>query len=354
MSLLDKPLKRSYSSWFKRLPNPLESKGTKAKYNEYGVYQMSFSDLKKQSSLGSLTARLTKEAEKMNNKSGGADDRLWKPEMDKSGNGYAVIRFLPAPDGEDLPWVKLFSHAFQGPGGWYIENSLTTIGGKDPVGELNRELWNSGSDADKDTVRKQKRKLSFYANIYVVKDPANPQNEGGVFLYKFGKKIFDKIMDVMQPEFEDEEPINPFDFWQGANFKLKLVKKDGYWNYDKSEFDRPSQLLDDDDALEALWKKEYSLSAITASDQFKTYDELQKRLDYVLGKKGTPKMNSVEEEETYDKYASVENKKSTETNVMEELEDSYRRSKSVSETSYDDNGDDEEDPLSYFQKLADS
>ena len=184
---------------------------------------MGFSDLKKQSSLGSLTSKLVKEVEKMNNTGGGADDRLWKPEMDKSGNGYAVIRFLPAPDGEDLPWVKLFSHAFQGPGGWYIENSLTTIGQKDPLGELNRELWNSGNEKDKDTVRKQKRKLSFYANIYVVKDPANPQNEGGVFLYKFGKKIFDKIMDVMQPEFEDETPINPFDFWAGANFKFCLL-----------------------------------------------------------------------------------------------------------------------------------
>jgi hypothetical protein len=236
MSFLDNPLKKSYSSWFKGLPDPQTKQREQTKYNQYGVYQMSFKDLKKQSSLGSLTSKLVKEVEKMNNTgSGGADDRLWKPEMDKSGNGYAVIRFLPAPDGEDLPWVKLFSHAFQGPGGWYIENSLTTLNQKDPVSELNRELWNSGNDADKDTVRKQKRKLSFYANIYVVKDPANPQNEGGVFLYKFGKKIFDKIMDVMQPEFEDETPINPFDFWGGANFKLKLQKKDGYWNYDKSE-----------------------------------------------------------------------------------------------------------------------
>ena len=232
---------------------------------------MSFSDLKKQSSLGSLTQKLVKEVEKMNNAGGGnVDDRLWKPEVDKSGNGYAVVRFLPAPDGEELPWVKLFSHAFQGPGGWYIENSLTTIGQKDPVGDLNRTLWNSGNDTDKDTVRKQKRKLSYYSNIYVVKDPANPQNEGRVFLYKYGKKIFDKIMDVMQPEFEDETPINPFDLWAGANFKLKIVKKDGFWNYDKSEFDSPNPLLEDDDALEAVWKKEFSLTAFTANDQFKT------------------------------------------------------------------------------------
>ena len=316
---------------------------------------MSFESLKKQSSIGNLTAKLVKEVEKMNTTGSNNDDRLWKPEMGKDGVGSAIIRFLPAPEGEDLPWAKLYSHAFQGPGGWYIENSLTTIGQKDPVSEYNRELWNSGNESDKETVRKQKRKLSFYSNIYVVRDPANPQNEGKVFLYKYGKKIFDKIMDVMQPEFEDEEPINPFDFWQGANFKLKLVKKDGYWNYDKSEFDRSSSLLDDDDALEALWKKEYSLSAITAPDQFKTYDELQKRLDYVLGKKGTPKMAPVEEETEYDSYASQEQSKSVETNVMEELEDSYRRSKSVSESGYDSSGsDDEDDPLSYFQKLAES
>jgi len=286
----------------------------------------------------------------MNNTAGSSsDDRFWKPEMDKSGNGYAVIRFLPASDGEDLPWVKLFSHAFQGPGGWYIENSLTTINQKDPVSELNRELWNSGSDKDKEIVRKQKRKLSFYANIYVVKDPANPQNEGRVFLYKFGKKIFDKIMEAMQPEFEDETPINPFDFWQGANFKLKLVKKDGYWNYDKSEFDRPSALLEDDDALEALWKKQHSLTAFTAADQFKSYDDLKKRLDYVLGNKSTRK-STVEEETEYDNYAAAESKSVTEDQVMEKLEQSYKASQS-SVASTDD--DDEDDALSYFSKLAD-
>ena len=197
---------------------------------------MSFANLKKQSNLGSLTSKLVKEVEKMNNTGGGGDDRLWKPEMDKTGNGYAVIRFLPAPDGEELPWAKMYSHAFQGPGGWYIENSLTTLGQKDPVSEHNRELWNSGLDSDKDTVRKQKRKLSYYANIYVVQDKANPGNEGKVFLYKFGKKIFDKIMEAMQPEYEDETAINPFDFWAGANFKLKLKKVAGYWNYDSSEF----------------------------------------------------------------------------------------------------------------------
>ena len=182
---------------------------------------MSFADLKKQSKLGSLTQKLVKEVEKMNNNGGGSsDERLWKLECDKSGNGYAVIRFLPAPDGEDLPFVKLYSHAFQGPGGWYIENSLTTLGQKDPVSEYNSLLWNNGTDAGKDAARKQKRKLTYISNIYVVKDPANPQNEGKVMLYKYGKKIFDKLTAAMQPEFEDEEAIDPFDFWQGANFCL--------------------------------------------------------------------------------------------------------------------------------------
>jgi len=309
---------------------------------------MSFENLKKQSKLGSLTQKLVKEVEKMSTSSGSADDRFWKPEMDKTGNGFAVIRFLPAPEGEELPWAKMYSHAFQGPGGWYIENSLTTVGGKDPVSEYNRELWNSGSDVDKETVRKQKRKLSYYSNIYVVKDAANPQNEGKVFLYKYGKKIFDKIMEAMQPEFEDETPINPFDFWQGANFKLKIVKKDGYWNYDKSEFDRVAPLLDDDDALEALWKKQYSLTAITAPDQFKSYDDLEKRLKYVLGQKGSSRM-SIQDETEYDNY--TEN--SIESSVVKELEESYARSKSPSLPVVTKEVDeDEDDALSYFQKLA--
>jgi hypothetical protein len=312
-----------------------------------------FANLKKQSSLGSLTEKLVKQVEKMNTTSGGADERLWKPEMDKTGVGSAVIRFLPAPDGEDVPWVKMYTHAFQGPGGWYIENSLTTIGQKDPVSEYNRGLWNSGSDKDKDTVRKQKRKLSYYSNIYVVKDPANPANEGKVFLFKYGKKIFDKILNAMQPEFDDEDPINPFDFWQGANFKIKIVKKDGYWNYDKSEFDRVAPLLDDDDALEAIWKKEYSLSAITAPDQFKSYEDLEKRMNYVLGVGGTntPTQSRavVEQEEEYDSYAPTQ---SRETKVMEELEESYNRSKSPSLPKITSDDEDEDDALSYFQKLA--
>ena len=307
---------------------------------------MSFSDLKKQSSLGSLTQKLVKEVEKMNTTSGGADERLWKPEVDKTGNGYAVLRFLPAPEGEDIPWAKVYSHAFQGPGGWYIENSLTTTGGKDPVSEHNRELWNSGNESDKDVVRRQKRKLSYYANIYVVKDPTNPQNEGGVFLYKFGKKIFDKIMEAMQPEFEDESPINPFDFWQGANFKLKIVKKDGYWNYDKSEFDTVSPLLDDEDALEALWKKQYSLVALTAADQFKSYDDLQKRLKYVLGQKPTRRVD----EEVFDED---NNRGSVSADYPTSKPDfASRRAEKTVTAAVSSSSSDEDDALSYFQKLA--
>ena len=310
---------------------------------------MSFSDLKKQSSLGSLTQKLVKEVEKMNNTGGGADERLWKPELDKTGNGYAVIRFLPSPEGEDIPWAKLYSHAFQGPGGWYIENSLTTTGGKDPVSEHNTSLWNSGVESDKQIARNQKRKLSYYSNIYVVKDPSNPSNEGKVFLFKYGKKIFDKVMEAMQPEFEDETPINPFDFWAGANFKLKLQKKDGFWNYDKSEFDSPSPLLEDDDALEALWKKQYSLTAFVAADQFKSYDDLKKRLDYVLGNRNTNRPTPTQEETDYDSYAAVEKKKVTEEEVLKKLETSYQESKAVNETAAED-----DDPLSYFAKLAES
>ena len=282
----------------------------------------------------------------MNNTGGGGDDRLWKPEMDKTGNGYAVIRFLPAPDGEDLPWAKMYSHAFQGPGGWYIENSLTTNGGKDPVSEYNRELWNSGNEADKDTVRKQKRKLSYYANIYVVQDKANPQNEGQVFLYKFGKKIFDKIMEAMQPEFEDEEPINPFDFWQGANFKLKLKKVAGYWNYDSSEFDRVSPLLDDDDALEAIWKKQYSLTALTAPDQFKDYEQLEKRLKMVLGQKQAPARYDEETaDEESDRGSFTPNFESSKPSSND-----FNSPDIVAKSSTKD--EDEDDALSYFQKLA--
>ena len=254
---------------------------------------MSFADLKKQSRAGSLTEKLIKKVEKLNSGEGGADDRFWKPEVDKAGNGYAVIRFLPAPEGCELPWAQVWSHAFQGPGGWYIENSLTTLGQKDPVSEHNRVLWNSGSDRDKETARKQKRKLSYYANIYVVADPTHPENEGRVFLYKFGKKIFDKITEAMQPQFADEEAINPFDFWAGANFKLKIRKVEGYWNYDKSEFDRVEPLMDDDDKLEKIYNNLNDLNEFSDLKNFKDYETLKKRLDYVLGVRGTPKTLSL-------------------------------------------------------------
>ena len=311
---------------------------------------MSFESLKKQSKLGSLTDKLVKEVEKMNTGSqGGTDERFWKPSLGKGDIGSAVIRFLPAPDGEDLPWVKMYNHAFKGPeNSWLIDNCLTTTGQSCPICKLNSQLWNSGNDRDKDTVRDRKRKLSYYANIYVIKDPANPENEGKIFLFKFGKKIFDKILNAMQPEFEDEAPINPFDFWAGANFRLKIRKVEGYWNYDKSEFDAPEPLMDDDDALEALWKKEYSLSAIVAPDQFKSYDELEKRLNSVLGiGKVAPKTSTADEEEHYESYAPKQN---IEENVMQELEESYRKSKSVDLPKV--SSDEDDDTLSYFQKLA--
>ena len=246
---------------------------------------MSFSSLKKSSS--SSISSLTKELDKMTTKGGGKgpDERLWKPEVDKAGNGYAVIRFLPAPAKEDLPWAQVFSHAFQGPGGWYIENSLTTLGQQDPVGDLNRVLWNSGLDSDKDVARKQKRKLSYYSNIYVVKDPLHPENEGRVFLYKYGKKIHDKIAEAMKPQFEDEDPINPFCFWKGADFKLKIVKQDGYWNYDRSEFASAGTLGNfEDTKLEEIYNQEYSLKDYTEAKNFKSYEELEARLNLVLGK----------------------------------------------------------------------
>jgi len=305
---------------------------------------MSFADLKKQSKLGSLTAKLVKEVEKMNTSSGSSDDRIWKLDVDKSGNGYAVIRFLPAPNGEDLPFVKLYSHAFQGSGGWFIENSLTTLGQKDPVSELNSTLWNNGTDAGKELARKQKRKLTYISNIYVVKDPTNPENEGKVFLFKYGKKIFDKITEAMQPEFEDETPIDPFDFWQGANFKLKAKNVAGYRNYDSSEFASQGALLDDDDAMEGIWKKQYSLAELVAADQFKSYDELKKRLDYVLGTKGARRQDPDEdEEEEYTRGPAKELDEDLRTE-LNNLQPTRRAAAPVE--------DDDDDALSYFARLA--
>ena len=248
----------------------------------------SFANLKRnRSSLDKLTKAI-EATQSGSSEAGSKDDtRFWQPSVDKSGNGMAVIRFLPAPaiDGDDaLPWVRTFSHGFQGPGGWFIDNCLTTLNDKCPVCEHNNTLWNSGIEANKEIARKQKRKLSYVANILVVSDPSNPDNEGQIKLFKFGKKIFDKITEAMNPEFADETPINPFDMWEGANFKLKIRNVEGYRNYDKSEFADKSALLEgDDEKLEELWKKEFSLKEFTDPSNFKSYEVLKAKLDKVLG-----------------------------------------------------------------------
>ena len=297
---------------------------------------MSFADLKKKSS--NNLQFLQKELEKtVSNKN--VDERFWKPEVDASGNGYAVIRFLPAPDGETVPWAKVYSHAFQGPGGWYIENSRTTLGEKDPVGEVNRRLWNDGSEEGKDIARKQKRKLSYYSNIQVVKDPKHPENEGKVFLYKYGKKIHDKILAAMQPEFQDETPVNVFDLWEGANFKLKIKKVAGFWNYDSSEFDSVSALSSDDTELEATWKKEHSLEAFTSKDQFKSYDELEKRLNLVLGLAKRPVAVPTVDSEEFEPVAAPE-------------PSSFRAKVSANIPVKEETIVEDDDALSYFRQLA--
>ena len=244
---------------------------------------MSFADMKKQRK--SNLSSLIKESEKISNPNtfGDVDERYWRPELDKSGNGYSIIRFLPAPTDEDLPWARMWNHGFQGPGGWYIENSLTTQGKKDPVSEYNSRLWNSGIEANKEVARKQKRRLNYTSNVYIIKDPAHPENEGQIRLYRYGKKIFDKINDLMNPEFEDETPVNPFDLWEGANFKMKIRKVEGFSNYDKSEFDTPVALLEDDNKMEEIWNTEHSLKEIVSDDKFKPFEELKEKLDRVLG-----------------------------------------------------------------------
>ena len=291
---------------------------------------MSLETLKRSNSLDKLLGAVEKENAPQEKKSY-KDERLWKPELDKSGNGYAVIRFLPAVEGEDMPWARVYNHAFQGPTGqWYIENSLTTVGQKDPVSEYNSQLWNTGLESDKEIARKQKRKLQYFSNIYVVTDSKHPENEGKVFLFRYGKKIFDKLMAAMQPEFEDESPINPFDFWEGANFKLKIRKVDGYWNYDKSEFDKSSALFKDDAKIEEVWKSAYPLSEFTASTNFKSYEELKTRLDAVLS-------------------GSV-----TVGNVAEEIEDAPIAAPVVDTVPVESTSTKEEDDdtMDYFQKLA--
>ena len=294
---------------------------------------MDFDQLKTSSSgfdklTKALEENLNPEDSKKTNKY--QDERLWKPELDKTGNGYAVLRFLPATSGEDMPWVRLWSHAFQGPGGWYIENSLTTLGHKDPVSEENTRLWNTGVESDKGIARNRKRKLSYYANVYVVSDPTHPENEGQIKLFKFGKKIFDKITEAMQPAFEDETPINPFDFWKGANFKLKIRKVDGFWNYDKSEFEGTSAIADNDDNIKAIWEKQYPLKPFLETSNFKSYEELKEKLNRVIT--GTKSTDTVENEDL----------PSTSTGTVKS-QDSAPIASATSES---------DDTLDYFSKLA--
>ena len=308
---------------------------------------MSFSDLKK--SKGSAFSKLQKQLES-STKVGSVDERFWKLSTDKAGNGFAVLRFLPACEGEEMPFVKLYSHAFQGPGGWYIENSLTTIGKDDPLGEYNRELWNSGDESLKEQVRKQKRKLSYYSNVYVVKDPANPENEGKVFLFRYGKKIHDKIMEAVNgDELEGREGINPFDFWTGADFKLRSKKVAGYPNYDSSEFLPAGTLEDlDDPQLESIWKREYALQDLVAPDQFKSYDQLKQRLDKVLGRRGEAASSSVVEEVRQVAKAAPKADISAKPSFAKQEEPA---AEAAAAPSVSDSNDD--DVMDYFRKLAD-
>ena len=253
----------------------------------YGDIQMDFSKLKNMSGKNSLE-KLSAELAKMTQTAESSkDDRMWYPNVDKAGNGFAIIRFLPAPGDEDVPFIRMWEHGFKGPTGkWYIENSLTTIGKQDPLSELNSKLWNSTTDDEspaRKQARAQKRKLTFISNIYIIQDQQNPENNGKVKLFKYGKKVFEKLNEKMNPQFADEEPMNPFDLWTGANFKLKIRNVEGYRNYDKSEFAQPGPLFDDDSAMEAVWRQEYSLKAFLAPSNFKTYEELQERLNLVLG-----------------------------------------------------------------------
>lgn len=269
------------------------------------------------------------------------DSRMWKPAVDKAGNGYAVIRFLPAPGGEDTPFVRIWDHGFQGPGGWYIEKSLTTLGQKDPLSEYNTQLWNTGVEENKDVVRKQKRRLHYISNILVVKDPSNPDNEGKVFLFQYGKKIFDKINDLMTPQFEDEQPINPFDFWEGANFKLKIRQVEGYRNYDKSEFDNQAPVATDDDDIEKIWKQEYSLQDFLKPSEFKSYEDLKKRLHKVLGWE----TNQFEE-----RAAKTDTAEALEFTEPRRVEAKPQKVTESNETAPP--WDDEDDSLKFFQQMV--
>ena len=278
--------------------------------------------------------KLTTELTKLEQPKQGSqeDNRFWKPEVDKAGNGFAVIRFLPAPPKEDVPFVRVWDHGFQGPNGWYIEKSLTTLGQKDPVSEYNSQLWATGTKENQAIVRKQKRRLYFISNIYVVKDSAHPENEGKVFLYQYGKKIWDKLNAAMNPEFEDEASINPFDLWEGANFKLKIRNVEGYRNYDKSEFEEPAPLLDDDGELEAIWKGEHSLQEFVDPKNFKSYDDLKARLYKILGLDGSSPRPQT---------------------VTEEVEPPKQKAKPAKQQPVQqDDEDDDDEGIDFFKKLA--
>ena len=268
----------------------------------------SFKEMKKNRM--SNLQNLSKQVEKLAEKPSYEDERIWKLERDKSGNGYAVIRFLPAAPNEDVPWVRIWTHGFKGPGGWYIENSLTTIGKDDPVSKANTALWNSGIDSDKNIARERRRKLNYYSNIYIVEDSMNPENEGKVFLFRYGKKIFEKITGVMNPEFQDETPLNPFDFWEGANFKLKMRQVDGFPNYDKSEFTDKCPLDGDEKKMETIWSQQHSLTEIIEEKNFKNYAELEARFNTVIARvdngDGTSEFVGNIEESTGDPVASGE------------------------------------------------
>jgi len=267
------------------------------------------------------------------------DDTMWKPELDKTGNGFAVVRFLPTPEGEEMPWVSYFDHGFQGPGGWYIEKSLTTLNKQDPVSEYNSQLWNTGIEANKEIARKQKRRLHYMSNVYVVSDPKNPDNEGKVFKYRYGKKIFEALKEAISPAFEDEKAINPFDLrGDGANFKIKIRKVDGYWNYDKSEFSDPAPLFEDEDKLNEVVASMHSLSDVISPSEFKSYDELKEKFNRVLGLTGataTSTAESVAEDMEEVPWSDVNKEPVAEAPVIQSASD-----------------DDSEDAMDYFKKLA--
>ena len=267
------------------------------------------------------------------------DDTMWKPELDKTGNGYAVVRFLPTPEGEEMPWVSYFDHGFQGPGGWYIEKSLTTLNKQDPVSEYNSTLWNTGIEANKEIARKQKRRLHYVSNVYVISDPKNPDNEGKVFKYRFGKKIFEALKEAISPAFEDETAINPFDLrGEGANFKIKIRKVDGYWNYDKSEFEKPAPLFADEAKLNSTFSQVHSLSSVIAPSEFKTYEELKEKFERVIGGTSTSTAESVAEDLEEVPWANVV----TETVASEPVMQAAESTPQV----------EEDDAMDYFKNLA--